>query len=172
MNRIRPILLLPLLAVLGGCKAVVLDPAGDVAAQQRDLLIDSTWLMLLVIVPVMALTVFFAWRYRQSNTQARYEPDWDHSTHLELVIWGAPLLIIICLGALTWMGTHLLDPYREIGASPRDGPSRPAPNRSRSMSPRSTGNGCSSIRNTASRPSTNSPHPSIGRSISASPRRR
>ncbi len=70
--------------------------------------------MLLVIVPVIALTVFFAWHYRESNGSARYEPDWDHSTQLELVIWGAPLLIIICLGALTWMGTHLLDPYRSL----------------------------------------------------------
>ena len=71
--------------------------------------------MLLVILPVMALSVWFAWHYRQSNKAARYEPDWDHSTQLELVIWGAPLLIIISLGALTWMSTHLLDPYRPIG---------------------------------------------------------
>jgi len=94
---------------------VVMNPAGDVAAQQRDLLVVSTALMLIVIIPVMALTIFFAWRYRQSNREARYEPDWDHSTHLELVIWAVPLLIIICLGAVTWMGTHLLDPYRPIG---------------------------------------------------------
>ncbi len=114
MNRLRTLLLLPLVALVGACKAVVLDPSGDVAVQQRDLLVESTALMLLIIVPVMALIIFFAWRYRQSN-QARYEPEWDHSTHLELVIWGAPLLIIICLGAITWMGTHLLDPYRPLG---------------------------------------------------------
>jgi cytochrome o ubiquinol oxidase subunit 2 len=100
--------------LFGGCKAVVLDPSGDVAIQQRDALLDSVWLMLLVIVPVMVLTVWFAWHYRESNKDARYEPDWDHSTQLELVIWGAPLLIIIALGAVTWMGTHLLDPYRPI----------------------------------------------------------
>jgi cytochrome o ubiquinol oxidase subunit II len=93
---------------------VVLDPAGDVAVQQRDLLIISTGLMLLIIIPVMALTVFFAWRYRQSNTKARYEPEWHHSTQLELVIWAAPLLIIICLGAVTWVATHILDPYRPL----------------------------------------------------------
>ncbi len=115
MGRYRLALLAPLLLVLDGCKAVVLDPSGDVAARQRDLLVESTGLMLLIIVPVMVLTALFAWHYRQSNRNARYEPDWDHSTHLELVIWGAPLLIIICLGALTWMGTHLLDPYRAIG---------------------------------------------------------
>lgn len=106
------ILLIALL--LSGCNFVVLDPSGDVASQQRDLVAISTVLMLLIIVPVMALTVLFAWRYRHSNTAAPYDPDWDHSTQLELVIWAAPLLIIICLGAVTWMGTHLLDPYRGL----------------------------------------------------------
>ena len=65
---------IPLLALLSGCNAVVLSPAGDVAAQQRDLLVISTWLMLLIIIPVLALIVIFAWRYRASNTDARYEP--------------------------------------------------------------------------------------------------
>jgi len=71
--------------------------------------------MLLIIVPVIVLTLLFAWRYRKNNTAARYEPDWDHSTQLELVIWGAPLLIIIALGLLTWISTHTLDPYRKLG---------------------------------------------------------
>ena len=115
LSRLRRLLLLPLLASLGACSAVVLNPSGDVALQLRDLLVVSTGLMLVVIIPVMALTVFFAWRYRQSNRHARYEPDWDHSSKLELVIWGVPLLIIISLGAVTWMGTHLLDPYRALG---------------------------------------------------------
>ena len=70
---------LPLLAVLNvTCNAVVLSPAGDVAVQQRDLLIVSTLLMLIIILPVLGLTLFFAWRYRASNKSARYEPDWDH----------------------------------------------------------------------------------------------
>ena len=33
---------------------------------------------------------------------------------LELLIWAAPLLIIIALGALTWVSTHQLDPYRPL----------------------------------------------------------
>jgi cytochrome o ubiquinol oxidase subunit II len=114
VRRLRPLLLLPLLAMLPGCEAVVLSPAGDIAAQQRDLLVWSVYLMLIIIVPVMALIIFFAIKYRASNKDAQYDPDWDHSTHLELVIWAAPLLIIICLGAITWSGTHLLDPYRPL----------------------------------------------------------
>ena len=102
------------LALLAGCNAVVLNPAGDVALQQGNLVIFATVLMLVIVVPVIALVCLFAWRYRASNEEATYEPDWDHSTQLELLIWAAPLLIIICLGAVTWTATHLLDPYRPI----------------------------------------------------------
>lgn len=115
MKSLRFFLLGLLLLPLAGCNWVVMAPAGDVAAQQRDLILISTGLMLIVIIPVMVLTVLFAWHYRQANTDAPYDPDWDHSTQLELVIWAVPLLIIIALGAFTWMGTHLLDPYRPLG---------------------------------------------------------
>jgi cytochrome o ubiquinol oxidase subunit II len=101
---------------------VVMNPAGDVARQETQLIIWSVALMLLIIVPVMLLIVLFAWRYRASNKDAVYEPDWDHSTGLELVIWAAPLLIIIALGALTWVGTHTLDPYRPLA---RTAPGKP-----------------------------------------------
>ncbi len=107
---------------LGACNAIVLDPAGDIAKQEANLLFVATGLMLIIIIPVMLLTVFFAWKYRQSNTEAEYEPDWDHSTKIELVVWAAPLLIIICLGAVTWIGTHLLDPYRPISRISKDQP--------------------------------------------------
>jgi cytochrome o ubiquinol oxidase subunit II len=99
---------------LSACNWVVMKPSGDIAAQQAQLVVTSTLLMLLIIVPVIALTLLFAWRYRQSNKAATYSPDWDHSTRLELVIWGAPLLIIIALGALTWISTHKLDPFRPL----------------------------------------------------------
>ncbi|MET0518185.1 MAG: ubiquinol oxidase subunit II [Burkholderiaceae bacterium] len=102
--------------MLAGCNTVVLNPSGDIASQQAQLVVTSTLLMLVIIVPVIALTLIFAWRYRANNakTAAQYSPDWDHSTQLELVIWGAPLLIIIALGALTWISTHKLDPYRPL----------------------------------------------------------
>jgi cytochrome o ubiquinol oxidase subunit II len=116
-RRLAPTLaLLAAGALLGGCAGnAVLDPAGDVALQQRDIIYISTALMLVIIVPVMALTVVFAWRYHHRNEEATYDPDFDHSTALELVIWAAPLLIVICLGALTWWSTHLLDPFRPLG---------------------------------------------------------
>ena len=105
-----------LAASLSGCNWVVMNPSGDVALQQRDLILISTGLMLLIVLPVMAMVVWFALRYRATNaaTEKDYDPDWDHSTMLELLIWSAPLLIIIALGALTWVSTHKLDPYRPL----------------------------------------------------------
>ena len=100
--------------LLAACNTIVMNPAGDIANQQANLIVVSTALMLLIIVPVIALIVIFAWRYRQSNTSAPYKPEWDHSTRLELLIWGAPLLIIIALGLITWISTHVLDPYRPL----------------------------------------------------------
>ncbi|MBN4667338.1 ubiquinol oxidase subunit II [Pandoraea nosoerga] len=112
---IRGVLLLPAAAaLLSGCSAVLMSPAGDLAVRQRDIIIISTILMLLIIVPVIVLTLLFAWRYRESNKNAVYTPEWDHSTLLELLIWSAPLIIIIALGALTWVSTHKLDPYRPL----------------------------------------------------------
>ncbi len=110
--------------LLSGCNMVVLSPQGDIAAQQGKLIIVATVLMLIVIIPVIAMTFLFAWRYRASNTKATYKPDWDHSTQLELVIWAVPLLIIIALGAVTWISTHLLDPHRPLD---RIAPGRPVP---------------------------------------------
>ena len=119
LTRIAPRLLglfglLGATAALSGCKLVVMQPHGDIAVQQAHLIVTATLLMLLIIVPVIALTLLFAWRYRAANTEATYTPDWDHSTKLELVIWGAPLAIIIALGTVTWITTHKLDPYRPL----------------------------------------------------------
>jgi cytochrome o ubiquinol oxidase subunit II len=110
----RLLAVLPLCGLLSGCDMVLMFPAGDVAVRQRDLILVSTGLMLLIVIPVIALTLFFAWRYRESNTDAVYDPEWHHSTQLEVVIWAAPLVIIVAMGALTWIGTHLLDPWRPL----------------------------------------------------------
>lgn len=114
MKHTRSLLLLPLLLALGGCHLVLLNPSGDVARQQSDLMIASVIVMCVIIVPVLIAIGVIAWRYRASRKDAKYEPDWDHSSKLELMVWAGPLLIIMILGAMTWIGTHQLDPYRPL----------------------------------------------------------
>ena len=120
----RAMLVILAASSLTACRAVLLSPSGDLAKQQRDLIGIASGLMLLIIVPVIVLTLYFAWHYRAGNRKARHDPDWDHSTSLELLIWSAPLLIIIALGAVTWVSTHKLDPFRPLE---RLSPGRPLP---------------------------------------------
>lgn len=104
-------------SLLTGCsQLVLLNPAGDLAMQKGQLIIVATVLMLLIVLPVIFFIFLFAWRYRQGSKHAEtdYAPEWDHSTRLELLIWSAPLAIIIALGAITWITTHKLDPYRPL----------------------------------------------------------
>lgn len=113
VKRLRGLLLSPL-ALLGGCHLVLLDPSGDVARRQSDIMIVTTIIIALIIVPVLIAIAVVAWRYRASNKKAHYDAEWDHSPQLELVVWAAPLLIIIAVGAISWIGTHQLDPYRPL----------------------------------------------------------
>ena len=51
----RVLAALSLTGALSACNTVVLKPAGDVAQQQGDLVVMSTILMLLIIVPGIVL---------------------------------------------------------------------------------------------------------------------
>jgi cytochrome o ubiquinol oxidase subunit 2 len=90
--------------------AGVLDPQGPVAAAQRLLLINSTEIMLVVVVPVILATLGFAWWYRASNDRAGRSPDWAYQGGVEFVTWSIPALVVILLGGVCWIGSHQLDP--------------------------------------------------------------
>ncbi len=92
----------------------VLNPKGMIAHQESDLIITSTLLMLIVVIPVFVMSFIFAWKYRASNKKAKYDPDWDKSVVAESIWWGVPCIIILVLSILAWKSTHTLDPYKPI----------------------------------------------------------
>ena len=99
---------------LSGCKMAVLDPQGQIGAQEKTLIIVATVLMLLVVLPVIGMTLAFAWKYRATNTKATYAPNWSHSNRIEAVVWAVPCAIILTLGIITWKTSHTLDPWKPI----------------------------------------------------------
>ncbi len=103
-----------ILLLLTGCDAALLDPKGIIALREKRLLIAAVLLMLLIVIPVMILTVIVARKYRASNTQAKYTPEWSHSTLLEIIWWTIPCIIIVILATITWISSHRLDPYRPL----------------------------------------------------------
>jgi cytochrome o ubiquinol oxidase subunit 2 len=102
---------------LGGCRVALMDPKGPVAAQEKSLIITATLLMLIVVIPVIVMTLAFAWRYRASNREATYRPNWSYSHRIEVAVWSVPVAIIAVLGVLTWKTTHELDPYKPLESS-------------------------------------------------------
>jgi cytochrome o ubiquinol oxidase subunit 2 len=106
-------------SLLAGKTIALLQPAGTIAEQQRDLILFASALGLLVILPVFALLFFILWRYRDGNVRATYAPEWDGSKKLESIWWGIPMAIILVLAIVTWNTSHSLDPYRPLaGAKP------------------------------------------------------
>lgn len=105
---------------LQGKDIPVLDPQGIVGIQERNLIIFTCLLSVIVVVPVFVMLGVFAWRYREDNTKAEYRPDEDDNKWLEMLWWGIPILIIVVLATVTWITTHQLDPYK-----PLDSPVKP-----------------------------------------------
>jgi cytochrome o ubiquinol oxidase subunit 2 len=92
----------------------VLAPRGPVGAAERIVLLDSTVIMLAIVVPVIVAIAGFAWWFRRSNSRAFYWPDWEFSGTLELIVWSIPALVIVFLGGIAWFGSHALDPFLPI----------------------------------------------------------
>lgn len=101
------------MGLLAGCQGGVLDPKGQVGIEEKQLIIVATLLMLLVVIPVIFMTLYFAWKYREGRDEI-YEPKWSHSTKIETIVWAIPIVIVIILGVITWKSTHSLDPYKPL----------------------------------------------------------
>lgn len=104
------------IGMLRGANFGIAAPQGIIATEQRNLIVIALLLMLVVVVPVYVLVVLFAWRYRASNTKAKYTPDWHSNSTIETIWWTLPLIIIVILAAITYRTSHTLDPYRPLAA--------------------------------------------------------
>jgi cytochrome o ubiquinol oxidase subunit 2 len=100
--------------LLAGCQAAVLDPRGIIGSADKTILIDSLAIMLAIVIPTIAATFGFAWWFRASNARATYLPNFEYSGQLELLVWSIPLLTIILLGGVAWIGSHDLDPAKPL----------------------------------------------------------
>lgn len=103
--------------LLHGVNFAVLNPKGVIAAHEKNLLIFTLLLSLVVVVPVFILLFLILWKYRESNTKATYSPEWDHNRFLEGMWWAIPCVIILILAVVTWTSSHELDPTRAIKSS-------------------------------------------------------
>lgn len=116
LRKLGALLLAVLPLLLAGCSSALLDPKGQIGEEQRTLILTAFGLMQIVVIPVIVMTLLFAWRYRRSNRDATYQPDWAHSNKIEAVVWLIPCVIIAFLALLTWYTSHSLDPHKPLEA--------------------------------------------------------
>jgi cytochrome o ubiquinol oxidase subunit 2 len=102
---------------VASCAGGVLDPLGPVGAGDANILIDATAIMLAIVIPTILLAFWMAWRYRASNRKAEYLPYWSYSGQIEAVVWSIPILTIMFLGGVIWIGSEKLDPFRPLSSN-------------------------------------------------------
>ncbi|MBX4190594.1 ubiquinol oxidase subunit II [Candidatus Saccharibacteria bacterium] len=95
----------------------LLQPAGEVADQQKRLIITAILMSLIVVVPVYIMLFSFAWKYREGNKKAKYQPELDGSRLFESIWWGVPLALIIILSVITFRSSRNLDPFKPLNSS-------------------------------------------------------
>lgn len=114
-NYILNVLLVNCCIYVNGCEGTLFSPKGFVAIEQKNLILISFLVMLLVIVPVIFMTFFFVFRFRESNyNNIKSIPIRLSSNFIEIFVWGIPVIIIMFLSVLSWKSTHYLDPGRLI----------------------------------------------------------
>jgi cytochrome o ubiquinol oxidase subunit 2 len=101
-------------ALLAGCTEGVLDPKGPIAAAERQILFNALGIMLAIVIPTILATLGVAAWFRASNKHARYLPDFEHSGRLELLVWAIPIMTVILVGGVAWVGSHDLDPRKPL----------------------------------------------------------
>ena len=104
-------------ATLGGCDGGVLDPKGPISLAERQILFNATGIMLAIVIPVALATLGVAFWFRASNERARYRPDFIYSGRIEMLVWSIPLMTVLLVGTVAWIGAYDLDPPRPIASA-------------------------------------------------------
>lgn len=102
---------------LAGCDRGIMDPVGPVGSAEKTILINSTAIMLAIVIPTIIATIAVAWWFRRGNTKAEYRPDWEYSGAIEMVVWSIPALTIMLLGGIAWISSHDLEPSKPLTSS-------------------------------------------------------
>jgi len=116
MKTFVPAVVLIGVALLTGCTEGVLDPQGPIAAAERQIMFNATGIMLAIVIPTILATLGVAFWFRSSNTRARYLPEFENSGRLELLIWSIPIMTVILVGGVAWVGSYDLDPRKPIAS--------------------------------------------------------
>lgn len=103
-----------ILLLLSGCDYVLFDSKGVAGKEMGDTILLTAGIMLIVVIPTIFLSFWLPIKFRESNTEAQYEPEWEHSTKIEAIVWAIPIAIIVVLAAIAYETSYRLDPREAV----------------------------------------------------------
>lgn len=109
-----------LLLLLSGCQYALFDSKGVAGKEMGDTILLTAGIMLIVVIPTIILSVWLPIKFRESNTEAQYEPEWEHSTKIEVVVWAIPIAIIIVLATIAYKTSYSLDPREPVAGTDKE----------------------------------------------------
>lgn len=105
---------LPLTLLLGGCELALFDSSGVTGKEIGDTILLTMGLMLIVVIPTILMSIWIPYKYHESKNEESYDPEWEHSTKIEFLAWGVPVLITVVLAVIAFKTSYSLDPRKEI----------------------------------------------------------
>lgn len=100
--------------LLRGNDVILLNPKGLIAGEQHQLMLTSTLIMVGFAVLVLSFLYFFAWKYRETNEKAHYNPHAGRSKLVVFLAWASPTVIMLILVSLMIPATFRLEPQDAI----------------------------------------------------------
>ena len=105
-----------LFLLLAGKNIELMNPAGIIAYGERHTMLALVALMLLLAIPTIVILFATAYRYREGNHKAKYEPEGKNNFMAHAMWWIIPSLLVLLMAIVSWRATHTLDPYRPIAS--------------------------------------------------------
>lgn len=95
----------------------VLQPAGKIGTDERNLMILCLSISGGIVIPVFGLLGYFAWKYREGNHRAKYSPELEGSRLAETIWWIVPTVLLVIIATITWQSTYALDPFKPLASN-------------------------------------------------------
>lgn len=109
------VILLYLLAY--GKNIALMNPAGIVSYGERHVILALTSLMLVVAIPTVIILFTTAFKYREGNHKAKYDPEGKGNLLTHALWWTIPSILVVLMAIVSWRATHALDPYKPIASN-------------------------------------------------------
>lgn len=102
------------IAMLGAYVVHLMNSAGAIGAQEKILMIITSALTLLVVIPIIVLNIYSISRLRVANATTERESRNTRSVKKEVKAWAVPIGIVALVTVLGWSAIHSLDLYKPV----------------------------------------------------------